>query len=498
MATITVVGLGPGAADDLTLGVVRALQDGRPVLLRTERHPVARALREMGISFRSCDDLYDTGETFAQVYEAVVRRLLAQARPHGLVFAVPGHPLVGEETVRLLLERAPAEGVQVELLPAPSFLDTLFVRLRLDPVGGLEVVDAYRLEERLPSGALPLVVMQVHDRTVASRVKLALMERYPDEHPVTLVRAASVQGEERVQSMRLFEIDRHEWVDYLTSLYLPPLPPPQDGQADPRRWSDPRWPLDPLVRVMARLRGPGGCPWDREQTHRSLVPYLLEEAYETLEAVESGDPAVLKEELGDLLLQVAFHAQIASEAEQFTMHDIVEEITAKLVRRHPHVFGDVHAPTAADVTRNWEAIKRQEKGGSEADSLMDGIDAGMPALSRAATVQKKAARVGFDWEDERGPADKVREELSEVLAAPVGEREEEVGDLLFACVNLARTLKVDPETALARTTVKFMRRFRFIEREAQKEGRKLAEMSLTEMDLLWERAKSEEFGKKTD
>lgn len=498
MAKIAVVGLGPGAADDLTLGAVRALQDGRPVLLRTAKHPVVSTLQAMGITFQTCDDLYEQAPTFAAVYEAVVERALHLAQPDGLVFAVPGHPLVGEEAVRLLLERAPGADIAVEILPAPSFLDSLFTSLRLDPVNGLQVLDAYALGDRALNASLPTLVMQVHDQAIASSVKLELMEYYPDDHPVVLVRAAGVPGEERLSRLKLYEIDRQDWVDHLTSLYLEPIAAPAVGEPEPRRWAPARWPLDPLVEVMATLRGPQGCPWDREQTHQSLKRYLLEEAYEAVEAVDTGDPALLQEELGDVLLQVVFHAQIASETNGFTMHDIVRTITEKLVRRHPHVFGDVSAPTAADVTRNWEAIKRQEKGETPAPtSELAGVSKALPALSRAYEVQKKAARVGFDWEDEQGPADKVREELAEVLAASQAAREEEMGDLLFACVNLARKLKVDPETALTGTIQKFTKRFQFIEQNVAAAGRKLRDMTLSELDGLWISAKKVESGQKT-
>ncbi len=487
---ITVVGLGPGHPGHLTVGALEALRSGRKVLLRTAIHPTVDALREMGIRFDTCDDLYEHGDSFEAVYEAVADRVLSH---EDVVYAVPGHPMVGEQTVRLLLERAPD---RVEVVTGPSFLDALLITLGLDPVDGLELLDALQLERRLPSGDLPAIVMQVHRRTVASDTKLALMERYPDDHPVVIIRAAGVPGEERRVECPLYELDHHEWVDYLTTVYLPPLQPSRAGDADPRRWVPARWPLDPLVEVMARLRGPDGCPWDREQTHQSLRKYMLEEAYEAVEAIDSGDPDQLCEELGDVLLQVAFHAQVARESGAFDMHDVIEAITAKLVRRHPHVFGDVNAETAADVVRNWEAIKQVEKGGKEPESILDGISTALPALSRAYQVQKRAAKVGFDWEDIQGPVQKVREELYEILAARPDQLEGEIGDLLFSVVNLARMLKVDPEVALTLTTAKFMRRFAYIEQRAREKGKNLSDMSLSEMDGLWDEAKRAEFSQK--
>ncbi|HLN60883.1 MAG TPA: nucleoside triphosphate pyrophosphohydrolase, partial [Symbiobacteriaceae bacterium] len=222
--------------------------------------------------------------------------------------------------------------------------------------------------------------------------------------------------------------------------------------------------------------------------------------YETVEAIDSGDPEKLCEELGDVLLQVAFHAQVARENGNFDMHDIIQGITDKLLRRHPHVFGDLNAETAEDVVRTWEAVKRQEKGGKVPESVLAGVSTAVPALSRAEAVQKKAAKVGFDWEDIQGPVGKVREELDEVLAAPPEGQESEVGDLLFAVVNLARALKIDPEVALTGTTNKFMHRFRHIETRAREQGRNLPDMTLAEMDLLWDEAKQAEkaqkYGKK--
>lgn len=489
--TITIVGLGPGGPGHLTTGALEALKSGRPVLLRTAIHPTVPALRSLGIPFETCDDLYERAHSFEDVYQAVAERVLQYP---DVVFAVPGHPLVGESSVKLIQARSPE---RVEFITGPSFLDTLLITLGLDPVDGMELLDALQLERRLPSGDLPAVVMQLHSRAVASDAKLALMERYPDDHEVVVVRAAGVPGEERRVDCLLHELDHYDWVDYLTTLYLPPLKQSRPIEANPRRWAPARWPVDPLVEVMARLRSPeGGCPWDREQTHESLRKYMLEEAYEVVEAIGRGDPEHICEELGDVLLQVAFHAQVARENGTFDLHDVVQVITEKLVRRHPHVFGDVEARTSADVTRNWEAIKRQEKGDTAPESLMKGISAALPALSRANDVQKKAAKVGFDWDDIQGPISKVREELDEVLAASPDQVEGEVGDLLFAVVNLARMLKVDPELALSGTTAKFIRRFQHIERRAAQQGRVLTDMTLAEMDVLWDEAKQAEITQK--
>lgn len=249
--------------------------------------------------------------------------------------------------------------------------------------------------------------------------------------------------------------------------------------------------FDELVRVMARLRAPDGCPWDREQTHRSLRPYLLEEAYEALEAIDAEDWARLCDELGDVLLQVVFHAQLAAERGDFDIADVVTGIVTKLKRRHPHVFGDTKVSDSDEVLDRWEKLKRQEVGYQERSSALDGIPAALPALQRAHKLQKRAARAGFDWEDVSGPRAKIDEELREVDEATDEQIEDEIGDLLFAIVNYARFRGVEPEGALRRANERFARRFRAIEQAAGSPQR-LREMNLEQMDELWEQAKAKE------
>ncbi len=361
-------------------------------------------------------------------------------------------------------------------------MEALLHDLKLDLSQGLEVLDAAHLGARPPSRDLPLIVRRTSSDLV-DVVAQVLIARYPAEHPVTLWRDGDMQ------TVLLHELEKQDWADYETSLYLPPLKASEAGET--------RWPADPLVQVMARLRAPDGCPWDREQTHESLRKYMLEEAYEAVEAIDTGDPRLICEELGDVLLQIVFHAQVASEAGQFDFHDVVEGITAKMVRRHPHVFGDAVAETPEAVTRTWEAIKRAEKGGKATESVLGKVSSALPALTKAYEVQKRAAKVGFDWKEIDGPVAKVREELDEVLSASADEQEGELGDLLFAVVNLARMLKIDPEVALAGTVSKFSRRFRHIERRTAEMGLKMEEMALAELDKLWDEAKTAEFRQKS-
>ncbi|RKY02393.1 nucleoside triphosphate pyrophosphohydrolase [Candidatus Poribacteria bacterium] len=253
--------------------------------------------------------------------------------------------------------------------------------------------------------------------------------------------------------------------------------------------------FEKLVEVVAALRGENGCPWDKAQTHETLKTDLLEETYEVLEAIDSGDPEKLKEELGDLLMQVMLHSQIASEEEWFDVYDVVQCITEKLIRRHPHVFGDVRVSSPEEALSNWEAIKRAEKG-DERESILDGIPASLPSLLRARKLQSRASRVGFDWGSPEEVLPKVREELEElegvIGSGDIRKIEEEIGDLLFAVVNLARLLRVEPEEALRKANEKFIRRFKEMERRVKSQGRDLRDLSLEEMDRIWDQIKEGE------
>lgn len=358
-------------------------------------------------------------------------------------------------------------------------MDDLLRAFAIDPADGVEIRPAGQLQDWAGPADLPLVIPAVPAGELGA-VQGALLRHYAPAHPVK-VRAGG-----RVHAVPLIGLTGQNWGEYRIDLCL--APPAQAPRG--------RWPLDSLVDVMARLRAPDGCPWDREQTHESLRRYMLEEAYEAVEAIDDGDPGHLCEELGDVLLQVVFHAQIAREAGRFDMRDVVAGITEKLIRRHPHVFGDASAATAEEVTRRWDAIKQAERGLQRAQSALGGISRSLPALSRACELQKRAAKVGFDWDDVDGPAEKVREELREALSAGPGEREDEVGDLLFAVVNLARKLQVDPEVALTRANAKFERRFRYVEERLAENGLQPADVSLAEMDALWEEGKRVELRKK--
>lgn len=481
MGSITIAGLGPGSAGLITAETLHILKTTENLLLRTAKHPTVDELVAQGIKFSSYDYLYEEKATFAEVYQAIADDCLRQAKEgKDIVYAVPGSPLVAEKTVEII--RAQAQDITVRILPGMSFLEILYVRLGVDPInGGITVVDAADIDN-LPQGLTTgLVVTQIYNRQVASDAKLSLMEFYPDDYEVTLVQNLGLPGEV-VSTMPLYQLDRQENIDHLTSLYLPPV-----------KSKCQRFMLEPLVDIMARLRSPSGCVWDIEQTHRSLRRYAVEEVYEVLEAIELEDADKLCEELGDLLLQIVFHARVAEECGTFSMQDVIDTVTEKMIRRHPHVFGDISVRDAAEVIANWENIKKREKGYNR-KSVLDGIPKGLPSLMTAYKMQAKASKVGFDWDTIAPVWGKIEEEVLELKeAVNNGDKEaieSELGDVLFALVNLSRFLNVEPEVALTSTNNKFRRRFNYIEDQIKAKDLNWQQLNLEQLDELWNEAKN--------
>lgn len=483
---ITVVGLGPGNFGGMTVETWEAIQKAQTLILRTAIHPTTEELVRRGIEFSSYDERYEKADNFEALYASIADDLIVRAKTgEEIVYAVPGSPLVAERTVILLREMAKKENIPVLIMPGMSFIEPLCARLGVDPVDGLLLMDAADLDRLPMDWPTGLVVTQLYSPTVASEVKLALMELLPDEYEVIVARRINLP-DESVQKIPLYMLDRQSDVDHLTSLFVPPLP--RAGRFD----------FSPLTDIMRQLREPGGCPWDRVQTPESLRKHILEEAYEVVEAIDEKNADLLAEELGDLLLQIVFQARIAEETGAFSMQDVVDGITDKLVRRHPHIFGDVQAEDAAAVLANWEAIKRQEK--PERKSRLDGVPKDLPALMAAAKLQGKAADAGFDWSETAPVIEKCREEWGELLAAIKEENaahiEEELGDLLFAVVNLSRFLKVNGELALLAANRKFARRFRHVEAKVEAAGGDWKKFTLDKLDAFWNEAKRAEIGRK--
>lgn len=480
--SITIVGLGPGSFKLLTVETWDILRTSHSIYLRTAKHPTVDELRSRNVLFSSYDFLYEEKADFDEVYQAIAADVIARAvTGEQVIYAVPGSPLVAERTVGLIRDLAAERQVAVTIVPGMSFLEVLYTRLGIDPISGVTVLDSADIDQ-LPLGInTALIVTQVYSGQVASEAKLALMELLPDDYQVLLIRNLSLDDEE-IRPIALYELDHQGDIDHLTSLFVPA-----------RSRTATTFSVDPLIDVMARLRSPNGCVWDIEQTHASLRRYIVEEVYEVLEAIDNRDTEALCEELGDVLLQLVFHARIAEECGAFTMQDVVSEVTGKMIRRHPHVFGNITVQDAAEVVLNWDQIKQQEKG-AERKSVLDGVSPGLPSLMRSFKIQSKAAKVGFDWNNIGPVWDKLLEEWEELKeAVTVGDKEAtegEFGDFLFAAVNLARFLQIEPETALNRTNNKFINRFSYIESKVNQQGLDWKALNLDTLDQFWNEAKA--------
>ncbi|AZS13077.1 nucleoside triphosphate pyrophosphohydrolase [Paenibacillus lutimineralis] len=492
--SITVMGLGSGNPEHLTLGSLRKLKEAQERYVRTKEHPVVSWLEETGVRFTSFDAVYEAKQDFPSVYAEIVERLIERANQlpeeQEIIYAVPGHPMVAEATVKLLRERCPAEQIALNIIGGESFLDVAFVRLGFDPIEGFQLLDASDISAGTFNPRLHTLIGQVYDEFTASDVKLSLMDIYPDDYEITVGHALGVEGSEQVVTVPLYELDRVSGFGNLSLVYVPA------NMDDALRIRT----LDRLHEIVSILRSPGGCPWDREQTHQSIRKNLIEETYEVLETIDEDDPDHMREELGDLLLQIMLHSQMEEEVGTFSVFDVIQELNEKLVYRHPHVFGELSAEDAEAALRNWDAMKAEEKRrkGIEPERLsaLSGVPRDLPALMKAYKLQKKAAKVGFDWEHIDAVWAKLEEEIFELREAvkmkDLSEQTLELGDVLFSVVNTARFIGVDPEEALSQTVSKFVRRFSYVEERLHEAGKTPGTSSLVEMDNLWEEAKENE------
>jgi tetrapyrrole methylase family protein / MazG family protein len=477
MSSITVVGLGPGDGRFLTREAWQTIAEAGTVYLRTKRHPAVADL-PAATTLTSFDAIYEAADSFETVYAHIVAELLRLAAEGAVVYAVPGHPHVGEATVTALEAAAREAGVPVRIVPGLSFVEPTLTAVGCDALDGLQLFDAVELLAfHYPpvNPDTPLLLGQVYSRLVAGDLKLVLTAVYPEEHPVQLVHAAGMAGQS-VESVPLYAIDRSEQISHLTSLYVPPLPYKAT--------------LAALAETVAILRSPDGCPWDREQTPHSMRGSFLEEAAELLDALDADDEDGLREEMGDVLYHLVMQTQMAHEEELFRLTDVIAGIDAKLKRRHPHVWGDWQVADTAEVLRNWEQIKQSEKGERPA-SLLDAVPQAMPALARSQKIQAKVAKVGFDWPNVAGVYEKVAEEMAELQAAGTpAERQAELGDLLFTLVNLARWLGVDAESALREANGRFSHRFTQVEQLIGQRNLDWAQLDLVALDALWQEVKA--------
>jgi tetrapyrrole methylase family protein/MazG family protein len=475
---IVVVGLGPGGVNHVTTETLATIERIKHRHLRTSIHPSAHLVPNAVTH----DDLYETADTFDDVYIEIANRLTAAATEHGeVLYAVPGSPLVLERTVRYLRQRAADGTIELDVLPAMSFLDVAWARLGIDPVEkGVRLVDGHDFATAAAGERGPMLVAHTHANWVLNEIKLAVEDAQGDE-PVTMLHALGTDAELIVETTWA-QLDQTIEADHLTSIYIPQLAAPV-GQGYVR--------FHELTRMLREQ-----CPWDIEQTHETLIPFLLEETYEVVDALQALDPDEpssdddLIEELGDLLFQIEFHATIAEQEGRFTIADVTQGIHDKLVRRHPHVFGDIIADDTGTVLENWDEIKKAEKGRT---SIFEGIPRSLPSLAYAQKVGRKASKVGFDWPDVAGAFPKIAEETAELAEAmtetDAAATELELGDLLFAVVNVARHLKIDAELALRAASDKFRARFEGVEALAASRSIDLKTADLVALDALWDEVK---------
>lgn len=466
--SIAILGFGCGDKGEITLRTLEILRNSDAVFVRTTHHPAAEILEEYHIPYRSFDDCYDQADNFDDVYRTIADTVLSCAASK-VAYIVPGSPVFAERAVQIIRREATCE---VRLIPAVSFLDGIFSAIGQDAGASFKLIDALDAAQK-PDPSTTTVVCQVYDRSVASDTKLSMMDYYPDAHPVMLITAAGT-AQEQVERIALYEIDRIDHIDHLTTLVIPP--------SEERFYG-----FDGLAEIVKTLRSEDGCSWDKAQTHESLIKYMIEESYEAIDAIKRQDDENLCEELGDVLLQVLLHAQIAEEEQSFTIRDVIRTVSEKMVRRHPHVFSDTDG--TVDLNAQWEQIKSEEKQYASVSEKMAQVAKSLPALIYAQKIQSIAAKAGFDFSGANEAFSKIREEtdeLEEVLSS--GDRHtisEEGGDLLFAVTNVLRLSKVASEESLYLSGEKFLRRFTALEGLIRADGLEMSAMSAEKLDYYW-------------
>ena len=484
---LTVIGLGAADFEQMQMGVYRKIKSAEKLYVRTEDHPVLQDLKREGIEFTSFDEVYVKHGSFGPVYEEIAERLIEAAAQEDIMYAVPGHPLVAEQTVQHLIEADREGRIQLIIEGGQSFLDPIFGALKIDPIEGFQLLDGTSMSQHDINMRQHILIAQVYDSFSASEVKLTLMEKYRDDYPVTIVTAAG-SSQEQLRTVPLYELDQAAEINNLTTVYVPPVASDEDALRD---WTTFR-------QIIATLRGPNGCPWDQKQTHESLKKYLLEEAHEFLAAVDAEDDFAMVEELGDVLLQVFLHAQIGEDNGYFTLEEVLATVSEKMIRRHPHVFGDVIAEDAETVMVNWQEIKKQEKTDTAHESLLENEYSPYSSLQTSYNYQKKAATVGFDWPNAEFAWEKFTEEWQEfrdeIKQGSAISRTDEFGDVLFTLVNIARFYKISPEEAMLHANEKFARRFHFVEQSVKNSGKAFNDFTLEQLDAFWNEAKQLEKG----
>ena len=468
MRTITIAPL--STPQTMTRAAWDAILHADTLYLQTSEHPSATPVLDAGLIFTTMDDLYETAEDFDELNDTIAARLVSTG---DCVYAVMGDGCFAQ--LPAIEKAAKKHGFRVDILPGVSYAKAAFPKLQ-----DAQIYTARTLPRRVDPD-MPLYIQELDNPIIAGEIKLTLSEIYPDEWPVTLA-TMQKDGHYSYRTFPLSELDRKRKLFAGSVLYVKP------ASFEERT----RYGYYDLVAVMHRLRAPGGCPWDREQTHESLKADLIEECYELNDAIDEQDDAHIIEELGDVLMDVVFHSVIADEQGRFNETDVADGIVKKMIYRHPHVFGSEKAENSADVLKRWDELKQKEKNQKTQKEVLCAVPKRFPALMRSAKVQKRAGKVGFDWNNASEALPKVYEELEELKAAMdgSGNLSEEAGDLLFAAVNVIRLLGLDPEQLLHDASDKFISRFGRMEELAKADGFELSELSLAEQDVYWEKAKN--------
>ncbi len=475
MKTIQIIGLGAGTEEDLTLRAKNALSEGIPVFARTDRHPIVNELRK-NIDIESFDDYFEKYEDFDEVYENIVQTLVEKSKYFGKInYCTAGSPYYGDIVTKKLINEY-KEQINTIIIDGMSFLDKCLKLSGYADYNNIKILDGLEADEFSFDPNSFNIITQVYDRDLASRLKIKLMETYPEGVNSLIIDVL----EENVKEVPLFLLDQEKNYGFSTYFCILPI------EISKHRVYN----VTNLLRIVKLLRGPDGCPWDKKQDHHSIRQHVVEEAYEVVDAIDNQDIDNLVEELGDLLFQVVFHAELGSEEGYFNFNDVVNKVCNKMYFRHPHVFGNVKADCVEEALESWESSKLKEKKLATYTDNLRNVPKALSSLSRSYKIQKRASEVGFDWPDAQGAIRKIKEELLEFIEEynnqNIENMEEEFGDLLFALVNFARFEKINPDIALNKTINKFLDRFEYIEKNSTKD---LKEMTLKEMDELWEESK---------
>ncbi|NLY08732.1 MAG: nucleoside triphosphate pyrophosphohydrolase [Tissierellia bacterium] len=476
MGTIYIMGLGPGNPDWISMAVYNRIIGEGPHFLRTSEHGAVEIFENNNIPYESFDRFYEDSDSFEEVYGKIVEKLISAAEYGDVNYYVPGDPHVAEKTVIMLMEA----NVKTEVLSGISFIEPVLKAVGKDSVSGLVFLNGEGLSSLDLDIHRDLLITQIYNQHLLSELKLALSEIYGDEYYVMAVHSAGTV-KESMQRITVTDLDREVIAGHETAIFVPVMP--KDKKI---------YDMRDVLEIMMRLRAPGGCPWDIEQTHSSIRNSLIEEAYELVQTIDEDNIEAMVEELGDYLLQWVFHLLIGYENGEFYPIDVTTVLADKLIYRHPHVFLQKKVANTTDVGYNWDKLKY---GRQNIHRFIDKLNS-IPALPSTMVAQKiihKCASIDFIWDGPEGPAEKVKEELLELEQALINgdefEMEKELGDILFSVCSLAYMLGIDPELALTSTNRKFIGRFEIMDRLAHNGGKELETLSREQLEELWQRAK---------